>query len=324
MDHSIFVNQKKISFSMPILVLIGPTAVGKTELSLQIAEEFGFEIISMDSMQVYRYMDIGTAKATAAERSRIPHHLIDITNPDQPYDAACFRSDARRLIGEIAGRGKLPLITGGTGLYLERLLYGIFTELPSSQQIREELKRQLDIKGNRALYNELMQFDAPTAGRIHANDSQRLLRAHEIWHITGKPWSQHLQEQAAQHKEERAQFGKLLQIGLSRPREQLYQRINMRSEMMLQAGLEEEVRGLLAMGFSPQLASMQAIGYRHINEYFAGKYDKKTMLELLARDTRHYAKRQFTWFNKNREILWFDMKNRQEIITTIRQWLKRE
>ncbi len=309
-------------FSIPILVLVGPTAVGKTALSLCIAEEFGFEIISMDSMQVYRYMDIGTAKATLDERKRIPHHLIDIVNPDISYDAACFRRDALQSIQNIERRGQKPLITGGTGLYLERLLYGIFSEIPSDDTVRQELEKQLIIKGKEKLHKELAQFDKSSAERIHPNDRQRLLRAHEIWQITGKPWSEHLREQAAQHKRERAQFAHLLQIGLTRSREQLYQRINKRSALMLQAGLEEEVRGLLEQGFSSQLQSMQSIGYRHINEYFAGKYNRETMLDLLARDTRRYAKRQYTWFNKNKEIEWFSVKENKKIMARIRRWLQ--
>ncbi len=309
-------------FSIPILVLVGPTAVGKTELSLHIAEEFGFEIISMDSMQVYRYMDIGTAKATLDERKRIPHHLIDIVDPDASYDAACFRRDALQSIKDIESRGKKPLITGGTGLYLERLLYGIFSEIPSDSIIRKELEKQIITDGSEKLHKELAQFDKPSAERIHPNDKQRLLRAYEIWQITGKPWSEHLREQAVQHKKERARFAHLLQIGLTRSREQLYQRINKRSALMLQAGLEEEVRGLLERGFSPQLQSMQSIGYRHINEYFAGKYSKETMLELLARDTRRYAKRQYTWFNKNKEIEWLNVKEDKKIMAQIKLWLQ--
>ncbi len=315
-------NRVKEQFSTPILVLVGPTAVGKTALSLRIAQEFGFEIISMDSMQVYRFMDIGTAKATIAERQQVPHYLIDIVDPDDSYDAACFRRDALASINEIIGRGKLPLITGGTGLYLERLLHGIFAEIPSDNNIRKNLKEQLDTLGNEKLHQKLAQFDKASAERIHPNDTQRLLRAHEIWEITGKPWSKHLQQQAVQHQEERARFPYLLQIGLTRSRERLYQRINKRSMLMLQAGLEEEVRSLLDRGISPDLQSMQSIGYRHINEYFAGKYDKERMLELLARDTRHYAKRQYTWFNKNKEIEWVNVEEEENIISTIGQWLR--
>lgn len=309
-------------YSLPILVLVGPTAVGKTALSLQIAKEFGFEIISMDSMQVYRYMDIGTAKASSGEREQIRHHLIDIVDPDSAYDAVCFRRDALRCIREIESRGKLPMLTGGTGLYLEVLLNGIFPDVPADEKIRKELKDRLDKEGCEKLHKELSLYDDITAQRIHPHDTQRLLRGLEIYLASGKPWSEHIRCQAAERAAKRARFPNVLQIGLTCAREKLYQHIDMRSELMIEMGLEDEVRQLRAMGFGPELKSMQSIGYRHMNAYLAAKYDRNEMLRLLARDTRRYAKRQYTWFGRNSELHWCAIEQQPQILKKTGQWLQ--
>lgn len=302
-----------------ILVLIGPTAIGKTALSLDLAQRFNCEIISVDSMQVYRYMDIGTAKATTAERELVPHHLIDIVNPDENYDAARFTRDATRLIGEITRRGKLPLLTGGTGLYLKSLLDGIFPEAPSDKDVRNTLKEKLEEKGSLVLHEELSLCDRISADKIHHNDTQRLLRALEVYHTTGIPWSTHLINQN-KDKETTGLPVDALQIGLTCDREKLYQRINMRSGIMLDNGLEEEVLRLLKNGFSSELKSMGSIGYRHMIGYLNDEYSKDEMIRLLARDTRRYAKRQYTWFNKIKEVQWVDVKNSPSVIEMVDQW----
>lgn len=302
------------------MVLIGPTAIGKTALSLEIAERFQCEIISVDSMQVYRYMDIGTAKATLEERERVAHHLIDVVNPDEDYDAARFAADARRLVLEITARGNLPLLTGGTGLYLKAFLDGIFPDAPSDQTLRNKLKQRLSTEGCARLHNELSEIDPVSAKSIHANDTQRLLRALEVYHATGTPWSEHLRL----HKSTEAGgfAGDSLQIGLTCDRQVLYERINYRCELMLEAGLEQEVKSLIEGGYSPKLKSMNSIGYRHMASYLAGEYDYGEMQRLLARDTRRYAKRQYTWFNKNDKVQWVEVDKGQEVLKMIEKWKK--
>ena len=301
-----------------VLVLIGPTAIGKTALSIKLAQRFHCEIISVDSMQVYRYMDIGTAKASAAERYLVPHHLIDIVDPDEDYDAARFTKDAARLIQEITARGKLPLLTGGTGLYLKALFDGIFPEAPSDKEVRNTLKERLDREGAQSLHEELTLCDRISADKIHPNDTQRLLRALEVYHTTGVPWSTHLAKQNSTPETKLPVDA--LQIGLTCDRKKLYQRINMRCEMMLDEGLEAEVIGLIKKGFSPELKSMGSIGYRHMVGYINNEYGREEMLRLLARDTRRYAKRQYTWFNKNQDVNWIDVKEQDLAHNMVNQW----
>lgn len=304
--------------SPQVLVLIGPTAIGKTALSLDLAAHFNCEIISVDSMQVYRYMDIGTAKASRAERELVPHHLIDIVDPDEDYDAARFVKDATLLIDEISARGKLPLLTGGTGLYLKSLLNGIFPEAPSDREVRKTLKDRLMQQGVHVLHEELALCDSISAAKIHKNDTQRLLRALEVYHTTGIPWSSHL---ASHNKNNAAGLPvDALQIGLTTDREKLYQRINMRCDLMLSEGLEGEVAGLIKRGYSPELKSMGSIGYRHMAGYINYEYSRKEMARLLARDTRRYAKRQYTWFNKMEEVNWVDVKEQKLVLKMVKQW----
>lgn len=301
-----------------VLVLIGPTAIGKTALSIKLAQRFHCEIISVDSMQVYRHMDIGTAKASAAERQLVPHHLIDIVDPDEDYDAARFTKDAARLIQEITARGKLPLLTGGTGLYLKALFDGIFPEAPSDKEVRNTLKERLDKEGAQVLHEELALCDRISADKIHPNDTQRLLRALEVYHTTGVAWSTHLAKQNSTRKTKLPVDA--LQIGLTCDRKKLYQRINMRCEMMLDEGLEAEVTGLIKKGFSPELKSMCSIGYRHMVGYINNEYSRDEMLRLLSRDTRRYAKRQYTWFNKNQDVNWIDVKEQDLVHNMVNQW----
>ena len=301
-----------------ILVLIGPTAIGKTALSLQLAQRFNCEIISVDSMQVYRHMDIGTAKASIVERALVPHHLIDVVNPDEAYDAARFVEDATRLIDEIINRGKLPLLTGGTGLYLKSLLDGIFPEAPSDKNVRNKLKERLKEDGADVLHKELAICDRLSADKIHQNDTQRLLRALEVYHTTGIPWSTHLLNQ---NKDTTTGLPvDALQVGLTCNREKLYQRINMRTDLMINSGFEEEVSGLLQKGFSSELKSMGSIGYRHMVGYLNKEYSRDEMIRLLARDTRRYAKRQYTWFNNIKEVQWVDVKKSVSVVEMVKKW----
>lgn len=302
----------------PCLVLVGPTAIGKTDLSLTLARQYGCEIISVDSMQVYRHMDIGTAKASHGERAEIPHHLIDIVDPDENYDAARFAVDALHAIRDIHSRGKIPLLTGGTGLYLRALFEGIFPGVPVDEETRRNLKERLIAEGSSKLHEELCVCDSVSAKRIHTNDSQRLLRALEVFYVSGVPLSEHIVTH--KNQDEGVHFTNALQIGLTTDRKILYQRINRRCDAMLESGLEDEVRKLLSMGYGKELKAFGSIGYRHILNYIDGHWTKDEAVRLLARDTRRYAKRQYTWFSKLNALQWFDVDEKQKNLRTVASW----
>ena len=311
-----------------ILVLCGPTAVGKTELSLQIAERFSCEIVGVDSMQVYRYMDIGTAKPTFAERARIPHYLIDIVDPDDHYTLGRFVKDASEAIQTIYSHENMPLLVGGTGLYFRGLLNGVFDENTCTagngeEGVRERilsiklaLCKKLHAVGSKVLHRELEEVDPDSAERIHPNDTQRLLRALGIYYSTGITWSKHLANQTKKN----SQY-KTLKIGLTRPRKELYARIDQRVQFMAEQGLLAEVKKLIDMGYSPELKAMQSIGYRHMLNFLNGSWTWEQTLKTLARDTRHYAKRQYTWFNNDPGIIWHDVRERDTIFMTIDSFL---
>lgn len=301
------------------LVLVGPTAVGKTALSLDIAREFDCEIISMDSMQVYRGMDIGTAKATAGERAQVPHHLLDIADPNEPYNAARFVRDCRAAMTDIRGRGKIPLITGGTGLYLRALNGGLFETEAADPVIRERLRRRLVEEGRAALHAELARLDPESAARIHVNDTQRLLRALEIHATTGQTWSEHLSAQKRAGEQGRAPQ---LLIGLQCERGRLYERIDRRTGQMMQEPFRREVEALLSAGYGPELASMRSLGYRHMIRQMAGEWTPDEARDILARDTRHYAKRQLTWFRRETDIQWFDRDDADGVFRLAARFLR--
>ncbi len=304
----------------PVLILVGPTAIGKTALSLELAKKFDCEIVSMDSMQVYRYMDIGTAKVTIEERDNIPHHLIDIINPEEDYDASCFVRDALVALEGIHLRGKIPIITGGTGLYLRALVEGLFEEISEYPEVRERYKEKLRREGRSKLHEELLSCDCESAKRIHVNDTQRLLRALEIYHGTGLPWSEHLRRQSKHGRISR--FDSLLHLGLTCDRKKLYERINLRTSLMMDNGLIEEVSNLLNMGFDENLKSMSSIGYRHALHFIKGRWQREELERLLARDTRRYSKRQYTWFSKNKDLQWFDVCHPQRVTDVAARWLE--
>lgn len=303
----------------PVIVLVGPTAIGKTELSLSIAKQFNCEIISLDSMQIYRFMDIGTAKATAQERDSVAHHLIDIVDPDDHYDAKKFTNDALLAISEIHSRNKIPILTGGTGLYLKSLTEGLFHDVGKSPQVRKKLRKRLVEEGCSKLHDELRSIDRNSAKRIHVNDIHRVVRALEIYHATGITWSDHLAKQGNVKPQER--FKNLLQIGLSCQREFLYERINLRTQQMVASGLKEEVEGLLAKGYDRNLKSMQSIGYRHMIGHLLDNWSLRETEKLLARDTRRYAKRQYTWFRKM-NIQWYERAEHEMISHRISSFLE--
>lgn len=302
--------------SEPVLVLIGPTAVGKTALSLALAERFSCEIVGLDSMQIYRHMDIGTAKATLEERARVPHHLIDVVDPNEEYHVARYVADATEACLQIIARGNRPLLAGGTGLYLKGLLEGLF-EIPAvPEAVRVALGQRLAKEGRGVLFAELNRCDPESAARIHPNDTHRLLRALEIFQATGRPWSEHLHEQQVQPA-----LTNVLQLGLLCEREALYERINLRVEQMVEEGLLGEVEKLLAMGYDPELKAMQSIGYRHMLQYIQGQWGWDEALNLLARDTRRYAKRQMTWFGNDPQIRWFAPTDTAPIFECVEEFL---
>jgi len=303
----------------PVLILVGPTAIGKTDLSLQLARRFNCEIISVDSMQVYKYMDIGTAKISEKERAEIVHHLIDIIEPNENYDAVQFSQDATAAIIQIHQRGKVPLLTGGTGLYLKALTQGLFPGVASDSTIRQQLTRRLEKEGPYSLHEELMVCDCISANKIHINDTHRLLRALEVYQTTGKPWSSFLHSKS--NNFHHVKLSRILQIGLSCDRTVLYDRINLRTEKMLKNCFEKEVRGLLERGYGRNLKSMGSIGYRHMTNYIFGDWSYEEMERLLARDTRRYAKRQMTWFSKIENLHWVDVKHNSRAKKIIENWL---
>ncbi len=285
-----------------MLVLLGPTAVGKTRLSLELAEALGAEIISGDSMQVYRGMDIGTAKIAAAEMNGIPHHLIDIHDPREAYSVAEFQEQGARLIEEISERGKLPFIVGGTGLYIESLCYGFrFSEAVADEAFRKEQEAYAEAHGAEALHARLAAVDPASAERLHPNDRRRIIRALEIHHQTNIPLSDSL---AVQKKESPYD---LCLIGLTMDRQILYKRIEDRIDQMLAEGLVAEVQGLLEKGYGRSLVSMQGLGYKEIAAYLEGETTLAEAVVLLKRDTRRFAKRQLSWFRHMKEIQWVDV-----------------
>ncbi len=302
----------------PIVALIGPTAIGKTALSIELAKEFDFEIISVDSMQVYKYMDIGTAKISAEEMQGIPHHLLDVVLPDEDFDAVHFEQMALAVVQDILARGKRVLLTGGTGLYLRSLLEGLSQNLPTFPEIRAEIQLELEREGRNALHEQLLLLDRSSGERIHVNDSQRLVRAIEIFRGTGRKWS----DLIAEHKESKEiRFENALIVGLTCDRKHLYKRIGMRTEIMLGNGFQEEVQGLLERGYGEQNKSMRSIGYHHMLHLLSGSWDLEKMIERLTRDTRRYAKRQYTWFNRMSDIHWCDKADRNTVGSLVETFL---
>lgn len=296
--------ERRTSFSHA-LVITGPTAAGKTEVALELARHVPAEIISADSRQVYRDMDIGTAKPTPEQLRQAPHHFIDIRNPDEIYTAGEYGRAARRVVLDILNAGKLPLIVGGSGFYLQGLLEGFSAALPSDLSVRAHLKHRLLNEGSSALHAELMRIDPQAAARLHINDAHRIVRALEVYQISGLSLSA-LQQQKA----EPAPFAYRV-FCLTMERARLYQRINRRVEQMLEAGLLDECRRLRAHGFSRDLNALQTVGYQECFQFLAGEISFETMKELIQRHTRQYAKRQLTWFRKMAHCEWITIEEDQ-------------
>ncbi len=288
----------------PLVVIVGPTAVGKSALGVELARSVNGEIISADSVQVYRQLDIGSAKPTVQERKNIPHHLIDCLDPQQPFTVAQFQFQANLLIDAIKKRDHVPVLLGGTGLYIRSLLDPYRFSECSSEYLREKWTNFHRVEGKEALYEALKQRDLLSAERLHINDVVRIIRALEIYDLTGKTLSSQRQYQENEYP---PLDPSIIYIGLTAPREILYQRINMRCEEMLAQGLLAETLELLQIGYSPKLKPLQSIGYRHAIWYLQGWVTFNEMLRLLKRDTRHFAKRQLTWFRRDPRITWYDI-----------------
>lgn len=299
-----------------LVVIVGPTAVGKTALSLELAEQFRGEIISGDSMQVYRGMDIGTAKASPAELAKVPHHLIDIIDPDEEYSVARFQESATRLITEINGRGHLPFIVGGTGLYIESVTHRFqFAAAEQDLELRSRLQRLAEIEGVEELHRRLADVDPLTAQRLHPNDVKRVIRALEIYQLTGTRMSDF------QHREAYSPYD-IFMIGMTMDRQKLYERINQRVDKMIEDGLVEEVRRLLDLGYGSALTSMQGLGYKELIPYLYGEITLEKAVNDIKQRTRHFAKRQLSWFRRMSAIEWFDLTNTDDypkIVQTIKQ-----
>ncbi len=300
-----------------VVIIVGPTGVGKTELALKCAATFGGEIISADSMQVYRSMDIGTAKPTIDERQSIPHHLIDVVDPDEEFNAALFVKLAAGIIETLTKRGKTIFVVGGTGLYVRSLVGGLFEGPQADQTLRKGYRRDLMRYGSGYLHERLKDLDAGAAQKIHPNDAVRIIRALEIIEQTGE---------SIVKKQEEHRFGdrhyEYLKIGLTISRSSLYDKINDRTDRMIRHGLVLEVENLLDKGYNEHHKPMKSMCYKYIIDYFKGGLELSESVRLIKRDTRHYAKRQLTWFKKEEDITWFDPKDETRIINEIEQFIE--
>lgn len=301
----------------PLIILTGPTAVGKTSLSIQLAKALNGEIISADSMQVYQHMDIGSAKVTQAEMEGIPHHLIDVLEPWEEFNVTRFQSMAKEAMEGIYARGHVPIVTGGTGFYIQALAYDIdFKENEGSADIRRELERLGEEQGGEYLHQMLAKIDPESAGMIHANNRKRVIRAIEYYQMTGEPISEH-----NRREREKASPYQLFYYVLTCDRQALYGRIEQRVDQMLKAGLVEEVKKLKEMGCTRSMVSMQGLGYKEILDYLDGTCTLEEAVYVLKRDTRHFAKRQITWFKRERDVRWLILEefggDREKILAHI-------
>ena len=284
-----------------ILVIVGPTGVGKTALSLSIAEKLNAEIISADSRQVFRYMNICTAKPTVDEIARVPHHFIDTIDPDQYYSAGQYGKDGREIIRQIWSRQKEVMVVGGSGMYVRALIDGFISEGEKDESVRIGIRDRITRHGLESVYRELENLDPAAAAKIHPNDAKRIERALEVFELSGRRISE-------KHAEQTADFDFTpLMIGLTCERAELYRRIEARVDEMIRRGVIDETKRLLEMGYSPTLTSMESLGYREIAAHFRGEISYDRMIELFKQGSRNYAKRQMTWFRKDERIRWFDV-----------------
>lgn len=298
-----------------IIVVAGPTAVGKTEYAIRIAEQFNGEIVSCDSMQLYKYMDIGSAKPTPEEQARAKHYLIDEIDPRDEFSVAIYQKMAKKYIKEIFAKGKTPIIAGGTGLYLNSLIYNMdFASPVHDNQLRNKYYKMAEEEGRQAVHDILKEKAPEIAQRIHPNNVKKVIRALETVETDGE----NIKDFAA--VKEKCKDYDCLMLCLNRDREELYDRINRRVDMLVDMGLLDEVKSLMDMGFTTDNIAMKGIGYKEIIDYFNGEYDLDTALELVKRNTRRYAKRQITWFKRYDDMKWFNLS--KDSLEDILTWIK--
>ena len=306
----------------PLVILTGPTAVGKTKASIGLAKAIGGEIISADSMQVYKQMDIGSAKIKPSEMDGIPHYLVNILEPDEEFHVVLFQQMAKQAIQKIYEKGKIPILVGGTGFYIQAVLYDIdFSENEKDTSYREELEKLAQIKGAEYLHDRLREVDEKSAQDIHANNVKRVIRALEYFHQTGEKISEHNEEQ--RKKVSPYNFSYFV---LNDERAHLYEKINLRVDQMINEGLVREVQSLKEKGYTRDMVSMQGLGYKEMLDYLDNKCSLEEAVEIIKRDTRHFAKRQITWFKRESDVTWIDKKeydyNEERILKAMLQELK--
>ena len=306
----------------PLIILTGPTASGKTALSVELAKRIGGEIISADSMQVYRYMDVGSAKVTTEEMDGVPHHLIDVLDPQDSFNVVTFQEMAKEAMKKIYANGHIPIVAGGTGFYIQALLYDIdFTDNDEDMEYRHHLEELAKEQGAEVLHSMLKEVDPPSAEAIHANNVKRVIRALEFYKKTGQRISDHNEEE--RQKESPYNFAYYV---LNMDRATLYDRIDLRVDKMIEAGLEEEVKQLKGMGCTRDMVSMQGLGYKEILDYLNGELSLEEAVYILKRDTRHFAKRQLTWFKREKDVTWVTQENfgfdREKILNWMTEDLK--
>ncbi len=290
-----------------VIVIAGPTCSGKTTVSLKIAADLNTEIISADSRQVYKYLDIGTAKPTKEILNRIKHHFVDMLLPDEPFDANVYEIEAGKIINHMHGQNKIPVVQGGSGLYIKALIDGLYDTADKDENYRELLGKERVLYGNEYLYAKLLKVDPESASKMIPQNWKRVMRALEVFHLTGRSILSHQKEFVRKNKPDFHQYG------LNWKRELLYERINLRVEEMIASGLEEETKNILGMGYPDSLNALNTVGYKEMISYFKGEYDFKKAVELIKRNTRRYAKRQLTWFRKDKRIQWLEMNELTEI-----------
>lgn len=314
-------DEMKQNHKKPLVILTGPTSVGKTSLSIRLAHAIGGEIISADSMQVYRGMDIGTAKVTEAEMEGIPHYLVDILEPDRPFNVVEFQKLAKEAMAQIESHGGIPILVGGTGFYIQALLYDIdFSEHAGTEDYRRELSRLAEEKGKEALHFMLKEVDPEYAASVHYHNVKKVIRALEYHAETGHKLSEHNREQ-----QERSSPYNFAYLVLNQDRNTLYDRINYRVDRMMEQGLLEEVRGLSRKGYTPDLVSMQGLGYKEFFAYFKGEISLEQAVDRIKLETRRFAKRQLTWFRREKDVIWInkeDYSGEEEILAVILGHLK--
>ncbi|MDI3508516.1 MAG: tRNA dimethylallyltransferase [Clostridiales bacterium] len=304
----------------PLIVIVGPTAVGKTDVAIEVAQRINGSIISADATQVYKYMDIGSAKPTPEERKGIPHYMIDVVTPDEAFSVALFQRMAEQCIDEIIAQGRMPMLVGGTGLYINSMVYNLdFSEGTPDAELRENLRHKAQEYGVDALYNELADVDPDAAARINRNDLKRIIRALEVYYKTGRPISYYQQRSKSVPPRYNA-----IMIGLTMDRQRLYSRIEQRVDAMMEKGLLEEVKWLKANGYADNPVAMQAVGYKELLAYLKGLCTLDEAVMLIKRNTRRLAKRQWTWFNRDKNVRWFntdEFESKGELVEHILEYI---